>query len=353
MPTQSIIINEQVVTPLLFELFAFAFIGFLLAMALTPIFTHFAYKYQWWKKIRDTAWIGGEKEKAPVYHKLHAQKHKRHIPTMAGIIIWGTVALLTIGFNLDRAQTWLPLFTLVTVGCLGLVDDYINIRSTGGLAGMRSKIKMSWLLVFASLGAWWFFAKLGWNVIHIPAWGDLNIGWLYIPLFILVFIATANAVNITDGLDGLSGGLLSTAFASYAIISFFQGNYGLSIFCGTVAGATLAYTWFNIFPARFFMGDTGAVALGATLGVVALLTNTVLVLPIIGFVFVVETLSVIIQLGSKKFRNGKKVFLSAPLHHHLEAKGWPETKVTMRFWIIGAMTAIIGVAVALVGRGTL
>jgi phospho-N-acetylmuramoyl-pentapeptide-transferase len=167
----------------------------------------------------------------------------------------------------------------------------------------------------------------------------------------LVVIATANAVNITDGLDGLSGGLLTTAFSAYAVISFIQGNYGLAIFCGCIAGATLTYTWFNIFPARFFMGDTGAVSLGATLGVVAMLTNTALVLPVIGFVFVAETLSVIIQLVSKKFRHGKKVFLSAPIHHHFEAKGWPETKVTMRFWLIGGMCAVLGVVIALLGGG--
>lgn len=353
MAFSSIVINEQVVTPLLIKLFSFSFLSFVLAMLLTPVFTYFAYKYQWWKKIRDTAWIGGEKEKAPVYHKIHAAKHKRHIPTMAGVIIWGTVAVLTLLFNFDRAQTWLPLFTMVTIGVLGLVDDYINIRSTGGLAGMRSKFKMTWLVIFAGIGAWWFYSKLGWNIIHIPAWGDLTIGWLYIPLFMFIVVATANAVNITDGLDGLSGGLLSTSFAAYAIISFFQGNYGLSIFCGSVAGATLAYTWFNIYPARFFMGDTGAVSLGATLGVVAMLTNTALVLPVIGCVFVAETLSVIIQLASKKLRHGKKIFLSAPVHHHLEAKGWPETKITMRFWVIGAIMAISGVAIALLGRGSL
>ncbi len=351
MVIQSIIINETAITPLLTKLFAYSAITFLLAMILTPLFTYFAYKYQWWKKIRDTAWIGGEKEKAPVYHKLHAAKHRRNIPTMAGVIIWTSVAIMTLAFNFDRAQTWLPLFTLLSVGLLGLADDYINIRSTGGLAGMRSRIKMSWLLIFASIGAWWFYGKLGWNIIHIPAWGDLTIGWLYIPLFIFIFVATANAVNITDGLDGLAGGLLSIAFGSYSFISFFQGNYGLAIFCGCVAGATLAYTWFNIFPARFFMGDTGAVALGATLGVVALLTNTVLILPLIGIVFVVETLSVIIQLFSKKFRHGKKVFLSAPIHHHFEAKGWPESKVTMRFWVIGAIFAVTGIAIALIGRG--
>jgi len=348
-----ITLNEQAIIPQIVRLLLLSAGAFLLALAVTPIFTYFAYKYKWWKQVRDTAWIGGGDEKAPVYHKLHAAKHKRNIPTMAGIIIWGVVLLITVAFNFDRSQTWLPLFTLVSLGLMGLIDDYINIRSTGGAAGIKGKFKMAWILVFASLGAYWFYYKLGFNIIHIPAWGDVTIGWLYIPLFVVVVTATANAVNITDGLDGLSGGLLSAAFGAYSIIAFFQGNFGIAAFCATVVGAVLAYTWFNIFPARFFMGDTGAVALGATLGVVAMLTNTALVLPVIGFVFVVETLSVIIQLTSKKLRHGKKVFLSAPIHHHFEAQGWPETKVTMRFWIIGALTAFTGVVIALLGRGTL
>lgn len=348
-----ITLNEQAIIPQIIRLLLLSASGFVLALAVTPFFTHFAYKYQWWKKIKDSAWIGGGAEKAPVFHKLHAAKHKRNIPTMAGIIIWGVVMLLTLVFNLDRGQTWLPLFTLVSLGLMGLIDDYINIRSSGGIAGIKGKFKMAWILIFSAIGAWWFYSKLGFAIIHIPAWGDVNIGWLYIPVFMMVVTATANAVNITDGLDGLSGGLLSASFGAYAIIAFFQGNFGIAAFCGTIVGAVLAYTWFNIYPARFFMGDTGAVALGATLGVVAMLTNTALVLPVIGFVFVVETLSVIIQLLSKKLRHGKKVFLSAPIHHHFEAKGWPETKVTMRFWIIGALTAFMGVVIALIGRGTL
>jgi phospho-N-acetylmuramoyl-pentapeptide-transferase len=348
-----IIINEQVVLPHILRLFSLSSLSFILAMAITPIFTFFAFKYKWWKQIKDVAWIGGGKEKAPVFYKLHKEKHKRNIPTMAGVIIWITVAIITFAFNLDRAQTWLPLFTLVSIGIMGLVDDYINIRSVGsGIAGVKSKIKMLWLIVFSSLGAYWFYYKLGWNVLHIPGCGDITVGLLYIPIFMFIVIATANAVNITDGLDGLAGGLLAAAFGAYSAISFLQGNFGLAVFCATVVGAVLAYTWFNIFPARFFMGDTGAVALGATLGVVAMLTNTALVLPIIGFVFVAETLSVIIQLTSKKLRNGKKVFLSAPVHHHFEAIGWPETKITMRFWIIGAIMALIGVVVALLGRGS-
>lgn len=345
-----IALNEQAIIPEIIRLMLLSASSFIFALAVTPIFTYFAYKYKWWKQIHENAWIGGGTEKAPVFHKLHEEKHKRHIPTMAGIIIWGVTLIITLLFNLDRSQTWLPLFTLVSLGLMGLIDDYFSIQP-GGIAGIKGKFKLAWIILFSALGAWWFYYKLGFNIIHIPAWGDLTIGWWYIPLFMFIVTATANAVNITDGLDGLSGGLLSASFGAYAIIAFFQGNFGIAAFCGTIVGAVLAYTWFNIYPARFFMGDTGAVALGATLGVIAMLTNTALVLPIIGFVFVVETLSVIIQLVSKKLRHGKKVFLSAPIHHHFEAIGWPETKVTMRFWIIGVITALTGVVIALIGRG--
>lgn len=345
----SILINEEIFLPLIIKLFSITSAGFILAMLITPIFTHFAYKYQWWKKVKDVDMSG---KKTPVFHKLHAAKHKRNIPTMAGIIIWLTVAILTLVFNFDRAQTYLPLFTLVSIGLLGLVDDYVNMKSTGGIAGLKAKIKMSWLIIFSAIGAYWFYFKLGFNYIHIPAFGDMNVGIFYIPIFIFIVIASANAVNITDGLDGLSGGLLASAFGAYSIIAFFQGNFGISLFCGTIVGAVLAYTWFNIYPARFFMGDTGAVSLGATLGVIALLTNTVLVLPFIAFIFVVETLSVILQLLSKKYLK-RKIFLSAPIHHHFEASGWPETKVTMRFWIVGTVMALIGITIALIGRGSL
>lgn len=343
--------NEAQIIPALARLGLFVFSGFALSMLMTPIYTHFAYKYKWWKKVHKKAWIGGGKEAAPVFYKLHASKHNRNIPTMAGVVIWGTIAIITLLFNLDRTQTWLPLFTLVLMGAFGIIDDYFSIRGKGGLAGVRGWLKIFWTTLAALVGAWWFYSRLGWDTIHIPAWGNLEIGWLYIPLFVFIVLATSNSVNITDGLDGLSGGLLSFAFGSYAIISLFVGQPALAAFCLTIVGALLTYTWFNIYPARFFMGDTGAIALGATLGVVALLTNSVLVLPIIGFVFVAETLSVIIQLLSKKLRGGKKVFLSAPIHHHFEAVGWPETKVTMRFWVIGAVMAVLGTIIGLLGRG--
>ncbi len=325
-----------------------ASLSFAIAIALTPIYTYFAFKYKWWKQIRTTTTTG---EKAKVFAALHAAKHKRNIPTMAGIIMVIAITVVTLLLNLSRSQTYLPLFGLVSAGAIGLLDDFINIRGSGqGVAGLRSIIKFSLILLIAIVGALYFYFRLGYSIIHIPAVGNFEIGWLYIPLFILVIISTSNAVNITDGLDGLSGGLLASAFGAFAIIALAQGNIGIAGFCMAVVGAVLAYTWFNIFPARFFMGDIGSFALGTALGVVAMLTNSVFVLPIIGLVFVLEAGSSLIQILSKKIFK-RKIFISAPLHHHLEAKGWPETKITMRLWIIGAIVAALGAMIGLVGKG--
>jgi phospho-N-acetylmuramoyl-pentapeptide-transferase len=289
-------------------------------------------------------------EAAKVYAKLHAAKHARNIPTMAGIIFVLAIIIVTVAGNLSRSQTWLPLGALAGAGAIGLLDDIINIRGVGGsIAGMRAKMKSLLLLVIALIGGWWLFSKLGITDIHIPFVGAWHLGWLIIPLFILVIFATANAVNISDGLDGLAGGLAAIAFSAYAIIAFIEKKYGLSGFCMTVVGALLSYTWFNIYPARFFMGDVGSFALGTALGVVAMLTDTIILLPIIGVVFVIETASVIIQISSKKLRGGKKIFLSSPIHHHFEAIGWPETKVTMRFWVIGQVAAFMGVILFILG----
>jgi phospho-N-acetylmuramoyl-pentapeptide-transferase len=324
-----------------------AFGAFILSMALVPTYTRLGFKYKLWKQPRENAITG---EKAPIYHKLHAAKHKRNIPTMGGAVFIVAVGVITLLFNLSRSQTWLPLFVLIAAGIVGLFDDYLNIRSEGlGIAGMRGKIKFSLILGIAILGALYFYYKLGYNLIHVPAVGDFSIGWLYIPLFIAVVVSTANAVNITDGLDGLSGGLLSTAFSVYAVIAYFQGNFGIAGFCATIVGAILTYTWFSIYPARFFMGDSGAFAFGTTLGVIAMLTNTVFVLPIIAGVFVIEGGSSALQILSKKIFH-RKIFLSAPLHHHLEAIGWPETKVTMRLWVIGQIAGAVGLVLALLGN---
>jgi phospho-N-acetylmuramoyl-pentapeptide-transferase len=329
------------------QVFTFGLLGFLASMFLTPFYTTAAFAGKWWKKARTHAVTG---EAAKVYTKLHAAKHARNIPTMAGVIFVLATIIVTVAGNLSRSQTWLPLAAFAGAGAIGLIDDIINIKGVGGsIAGMRAKMKSFLLLIVTLIGGWWLYSKLGITDIHIPFVGAWHLGWLIIPLFILVIFSTANAVNISDGLDGLAGGLSTIAFGAYAIIAFIEKKYGLSGFCMTVVGGLLSYTWFNIYPARFFMGDVGSFALGTALGVVAMLTDTVLLLPIIGIVFVVETGSVIIQIASKKLRAGKKVFLSSPIHHHFEAIGWPETKVTMRFWVIGQVAAFVGVVIFILG----
>jgi phospho-N-acetylmuramoyl-pentapeptide-transferase len=324
------------------------FAGFVISMFITPIYTSIAYRNEWWKRQRTDAWSGG---KATVYHKLHEEKHKRHIPTMAGLIFVVTIALVTFFANLSRGQTWLPLAGLLGAGIIGLIDDTMNIRSSGkGVAGMSAKVKFALYSIVVLIGGWWFYSKLGVHSIYLPWVGSWHIGILVIALFWLVVISTAISVNFTDGLDGLAGGLLTSSFAAYAIICVVEHKFGLAGFCLTVVGALLSYTWFNIYPARFFMGDIGAFALGTALGIIALQTNTVYVLPIMGAVYVVETGSVIINRLSRKLRNGKKVFLSSPIHHHFEAIGWPETKVTMRFWILGQVMSVLGLIIFLIGR---
>ncbi len=326
--------------------FSLSFLAFVVAMLLTPIYTYFAYRYRFWKQPRTQATTG---EATPVFTKLHAEKHKRNIPTMAGVIMVLAAAFITVLFNLDRQQTWLPLAALIGGGAVGLIDDIINIRgSGGGLKGLRAPIKFAMITLIAAIGAWFFYYKLGYTTLHVPFVGDFSIGWWLIPLFVLVVVSTGNAVNISDGLDGLAGGLLSTAYGVFGVIALLQGNYGLAGFCFTIVGVLLSYIWFNIFPARFFMGDVGSFALGTALGVVAMLTDTLFLLPIIGFVFVAEAGSSLIQILSKKLFH-RKIFLSAPVHHHLEAIGWPEVKVTMRFWVIGQVSGALGLMLALAG----
>lgn len=320
--------------------------AFLLAMLLTPIYTYVAYRYKFWKKQRSTSTTG---EKLEVFTKLHADKFKRNIPTMAGMIGVISIFVVTFCFNLNRAETWLPLAALIGGGAVGLLDDIINIRGNGsGVAGLRSSLKFVMITVLALALGWFFYVKLGYNSVHIPFVGDIALGWLIVPLFMFAVIATGNAVNISDGLDGLAGGLLAISFGTFGVIALLQGHILLSGFCFTAVGALLSYLWFNIYPARFFMGDVGSFAFGTSLGVVAMLTNTLFLLPIIGIIFVIEAGSSLIQIVSKRLFH-RKIFLSAPIHHHLEATGWPETKVTMRFWVISCVAAFAGVLLALAG----
>lgn len=339
-------LSLEFLQPIILEVTLAALAGFLLSVLLTPVYTYFAFKYKAWKQVRDTATSG---EKAPVFHKLHAAKHKRNIPTMAGIVMVVAITLITVVFNFSTAQTLLPLAALIAAGAVGLLDDFINIRGQNlGVAGLRSRLKLLLILVIALVISAYAYWQLEYTTLAVPFLEQVTVGWLLIPLFTLVIVATANAVNITDGLDGLAGGLLSIVFAVYTLIALVQGNIGIAIYCATVVGSLLSYTWFNIYPARFFMGDVGSFALGTSLGVVALLTDTVLLLPIIGGVFVLEAGSSSLQLLSKRLL-GRKIWRSAPIHHHFEALGWPETKVTMRFWILGAAAGALGLLIAILG----
>lgn len=340
-------INAQQIIENLRPVLTLGFVGFSVAMLLTPIYTKFAFTYKWWKKPRfDT--VSGEK--AVLYQKMHAEKHKRNIPTMAGMISLVALSLVTLLLNLDRGQTWLPLAAAVGAGLIGLLDDIINLRGNGaGTAGLNFKIKLLLTSVIAAGLSYWFVFKLGYESIHIPFAGDLVVAPILLFLgFIFVIISTANAVNITDGLDGLAGGLLVTAFGSLGLIAFLQGNVGIAGFCLTLVGVLLSYLWFNIFPARFFMGDVGSFAFGTSLAVVAIMLNAVLLIPIIGALFMIEVASAAVQLLSKKFLK-RKLFLAAPIHHHFEALGWPETKVTMRFWILGQVCGVLGLLIAILG----
>ncbi len=325
-------------------------LAFVIALVITPWFTKQLIKFKIGKQLRETAMSG---EVSSVFNELHAKKSGT--PTMGGLLIWVTVLIVVVisffaqkagMFNhslFSREETWLPLFTLVTCGLLGAVDDYFNVKGIGKTRGLSAKLKFFWLLVFAGIGAYWFYYKLGFHTINIPIPGieSLDIGMWYIPLFIFIIIGTANAVNFTDGLDGLASGLLILAFGAFGILAYNQGLLILSALCAVIIGAVVAFLWFNVPPARFYMGDTGSLALGATLGVIAMVTDQALILPIIGFIFVIEALSVIIQLTSKKFF-GRKVFLIAPIHHHFEKLGWKEWTIVMRFWIIGAIMGSFG-----------
>jgi len=331
--------------------------SFGVAMALTPGVIWFLDRFKLGKRIRTD-------DVAPIMSKLHAAKSGT--PTMGGILIWGTVLVMAFVFSLlanllrsepwlslnflSRAETLLPIGALFASAIVGLVDDYLNVRQIGPHGGgLRMRHRLLSYLGIALVGAWWFYVKLGWTILSVPFLGPVEVGAWIIPIFVFIIVATSFSVNETDGLDGLAGGALGTAFAAFGAIAFFQGKYDLASFCAVITGALLAFLWFNIYPARFFMGDTGSMALGVTLGIVAMLTGGELLLPVIGFVFVMESASVIIQVTSKKlFR--RKVFLSAPVHHHFEAKGWPEPKVVMRFWVIAAVSGVMGLVIAILDR---
>ena len=348
------------------KVFTPAVIAFALGVALTPVLTHYLYKYRAWKKKGGKTALDGKE--ATEFNKLHQEKES-HTPRMGGIVIWASTLITILGvwiaahFSasaviekldfLSRDQTWIPLLALMVGAVTGLINDILDV-TTHDARGLPIQTRLAIVTVVALFIGWWFYDKLDVTAIGIPFSAPLQIGWLIVPLFILVSLFIY-ASGVIDGIDGLSGGVFATIFAAYAGIAFYQNQLNLAAFAATVAGATLAFLWFNIPPARFWMTETGTFALTLALTVVAFMTDALgdghglLALPIIGFPLVATVLSNVIQILSKKLRGGKKVLRVAPLHHHFEAIGWPSYKVTMRYWVISVIFAIIGTVFALIG----
>ncbi len=337
-----------------------AAISFIVGIMLTPVATHYFYKYKMWRKISRS-----ENVPQSEFQKIHDGVSELSTPRTGGMIIWIAViitififGLVDVIFNNDlsdklyfisRNQTVLPLLTLILASLIGLGDDFLQIFGRGKWASDPIKLrylKVSIIVVLGLIIGWWFFYKLGISDIYIPWFGFVELGYVFIPFFILIMLGIWST-SVIDGIDGLSGGVLSSIFASYTLIAFFNNQIDLAAFCAVITGATLAFLWFNIPPARFYMGETGMIGLTVTLSVIAFLTNTVLLLPIIAFPLFITSISTIMQMLSRRFRNGKKIFLFAPLHHHFEALGWPKYKVTMRYWIVGVITSMIGVILSL------
>lgn len=345
------------------KVFGLAAFSFAAAMLLTPFLTGVMYKYKLWRKsVREDAPDG---TKTPLFAALHREREVA-APRFGGALVWLTTLGVALIFWLiakatdipffekanfvSRNQTWLPLFTLLAASLVGLADDLAQVfgRGKNVAGGIRFRHRLAVVFLIALVGALWFHYKLEWQTIFVPGLGEVFINGWYIPLFVLAMLFLFSS-SVIDGIDGLAGGVFGAIFAAYGGIAFFRGQIDLAAFAAVVLGALLAFLWFNIPPARFYMGESGIVGLTTSLTVLAFLTDSVFALPIIGFLLVLEVASVVIQFASKRWR-GKKVFLIAPIHHHFEAKGWPPHKVTMRFWVISVVTAIIGMVIALIGR---
>src|SRR3989344_5612275 len=336
--------------------------AFFLGLLFTPIATHFFYKYKMWKKYSRSQSLSKE------FSDIHNEKDELRTPRVGGMIIWISIFTTTLIFYLasvflssgsaqemnflSRNQTLIPLFTLLICSLIGLWDDLIQIYGHGKFArDDKSWRKWKAFLVTAvslAIGGW-FYYKLGMTSLHIPFGGEIYLGILIIPFFVIVALATFSG-GVIDGIDGLSGGVLASIFGAYSAIAFANNQIDLAAFSGVITGAVLAFLWFNIPPARFYMGETGIMALTITLATFAFLTDSVLILPVVALPLVVTSGSVILQFFSKKFRGGKKIFKLAPLHHHFEAIGWSSAKVTMRFWVLAVIFAIIGIILAILSR---
>lgn len=345
----------------LIQIFSFWIATFLIWYLIIPYYIDFLKKLKLGKQIREEALVW----KAMEFFKLH--KDKAWTPTMWGAIILAIIFLMVLvsiwlqqfwitnNSLLNQKETYLSLFTLATVWFLWMIDDYMNIKWIWEKKWLSAKFKMFWLIVFALIWAMWFYYKLWWNItdinwdfiktLKIPFSSSIEL-WLYfIPFFIFIIIASANSVNITDWLDWLAWWLLLFAYSVYAYITYDQWLFLLSTLCLVIIWSLIAFLWYNVKPAEFYMWDVWSLALWANLWIIAVLTNTISVFLIVTAIFILETLSVIIQITSKKLRKWKKIFRIAPFHHHLEAIWWTEEKVVFRMWLVWIVLSVVWVIV--------
>jgi phospho-N-acetylmuramoyl-pentapeptide-transferase len=350
------------------KILVFSSISAVITFMVSPFLIRMLNRLQFWKKEAREKTITGEN--ANIFNNLHKERETT-VPRGGGLVVWITVFLVTFLFFLisyipnpwwfknlnflSRHQTWLPLFTLIAASIVGFIDDALTVYGGGKYIGGGMGFKRRLLIVslIGLVGGLWFYFQLNWNTIHLPLLFnfpqgiDLTVGLWIIPIFIVVMVASW-AGGVIDGLDGLSGGVFASIFGAFMIIAFAQGKADLAAFCAIIVGSLFAFLWFNIPPAKFYMGETGILGLTSTMAVVAFLTDSIVVLPIIAGLLVMEVGSILIQLWSKKFRH-KKIWLSTPIHHHLEAKGWTPQQITMRFWIIAIILAALGTAIRLLG----
>ncbi len=347
------------ITPVI-KILGVSIISFFAAILLTPVVYKLLLRFGVKKQIRTS-------ESAPVFSALHAKK--AGTPTMGGVIIWGSIIIIALLFHflgiifsdsifasldfISRSETYLPIAAMVIAALLGFLDDILGVLKIGPKGGgLPVKFKLVLYFGLAMIGAWWFFSPthLDWHLLKIPFLGVFDIGWWYVPIFIFIIVSSAFSANETDGLDGLLGGVSIFAFAAMTVIAFVLQRYDLAALSAAFIGALLAFLWYNVYPTKFFMGDTGSMAIGITLGTIAMLTNTTLLLPFFMAVPVLESLSVIVQKIYKKTHGGKKLFLSTPIHHHFEAIGMPESQITMRFWILSWAFTGIGIMIFILDR---
>lgn len=351
----------------LFKLLAPAALSFVVGMLITPLITYFMYRFEWWKKKSVSKSVDGKS--APLTQKLHNDEARR-TPRMGGLVVWKSVFIVTIllwvmsvissnekidALNVvSRNQTWMLLLTFLFGTIVGFIDDLVVVGKLQKLskyvgAGLSVKSRIALVALLAGVVAWWVYEKQGITSYHVPFAGDWQLAlWMFVPFAMFIMVALYAGSNI-DGVDGLSGGVFSIIYSTYGTIAFLQERFDLAALCFIIVGALMAFLWFNIPPARFFMSDTGTMPLTIGLAIIAIITDTVLILPIIALPLVVSIGSVVIQLLSKKLRNGKKVFLASPVHNHLQLIGWPAAKVTMRYWIFGLMSAVLGLVVFITG----